>query len=1314
MLTIIDPLASLEHFRDRTHEPGCHHPSSRVAMAEAWRLALGLANGVHPVVQARRDRAEHAREALAWIREHRAQVAQHAQSLPTADAINRCVALLPGAASVLGVKRLKFSETPMESIMQLSVSPRVRGSGAAVEQARSLQNLSVAIVGKTALERQKQGLVYWLGRRAQRDLGENGSIMRGMAAMWDEASQRSSAPNRKNFSNAPRFVQVMVTLSAIYNIESCGRQEKWDWQPWFCAPMFMTETKHQCLLQGLARTLPFVWSDPKSLAAFASSSSFTFLGLVFDMASSNVASFGRMLRVLELGGHDCRHIAMHGERCLVHQLHIVKAACLNLSKAASMLYSISCILPSARAAEKLAAALRETVRQRLVIRYQARPLHTEVESIVKQILCWDDDGASVLGTSGRSSALASDIKTMIERSFFDRETQRWVFFAPPTMSGALPNVNFEEAVDFVAKPLHDVLIKRRWTQAALSRWTGVMSCLKRMLLGIVMGRSLPLSLASLSSSMSITEQKVTRLLEEVAEKIKQGLEASDHYARECARVLKVAGYFRDEHITWKLGVIFIGASTLQRLHWKIIGVPSRGLPKLTLSGLVDPKTGQIAIVAEELLTLLEEWSLDRTEWRLLDWLGARRVAQGEAMTFARSTILQLASAYFVKAELRLSSWPYRLQHVISPNVTEADRNATIDSFLEASECCLAPAGRVIRRLFPDRAAVLSDECHRAVRVMDEVMRFNTAPVECENKVVKDDVASATSAVSIAPTAWRSLCRHLHAAHMQKGGANGALALRRLANQLPGTGPCIGQAPRSIGQHLAIMDGQRDDEAPSVDPVNLGAVRLGDLQGGNPKVMFMNYKLSTKRISVGRSLSKAEVDKVRVDAKTEYEAEEHIRQRWKRLFNIKQERKRARAPAEQPPARGEGPQQEPPAAGELVWPRECQGSHRQPIAPQVLCEVKQAHCPSRKELDTLASDGSPFIVKQAHALGDDAAAVGVAEDLWGCNCNLRNACKLSWARAGITLDCNILRVSLYRFVDTLPKEVAKGAEVLVRIFHEGPTIDTCYNLWCLLTLVVYTPKVQVFVRCAPLGDIEMFGKFCRRSPVLPYRVELQRARSRLCMSNARRALDHITADELVELLRRTHEGPWSMTRLDHVIVEDSGSLLQTEVRGEGPPIILSEAPKKAKIITDEAFKLWRASSASRKAPRSAPSTSSSSTAAAPTTSLEAAKAILSEAIDGFADFVADVAEDLPGFGTGASVLRGAASDEQGFENNEDLGESDEFALGGPVEADDLDTANAEVGGTEVAPSVISALEQADLALRGVEAGGGKLFQLGEAS
>ena len=142
-------------------------------------------------------------------------------------------------------------------------------------------------------------------------------------------------------------------------------------------------------------------------------------------------------------------------------------------------------------------------------------------------------------------------------------------------------------------------------------------------------------------------------------------------------------------------------------------------------------------------------------------------------------------------------------------------------------------------------------------------------------------------------------------------------------------------------------------------MNLGAVRLGDLQGGNPKVMFMNYKLSTKRISVGRSLSKAEVDKVRVDAKTEYEAEEHIRQRWKRLFNIKQERKRARAPAEQPPARGEGPQQEPPAAGELVWPRECQGSHWQPIAPQVLCEVKQAHCPSRKELDTLASDGSPF-------------------------------------------------------------------------------------------------------------------------------------------------------------------------------------------------------------------------------------------------------------------------------------------------------------------------------------------------------------------
>ena len=673
----------------------------------AWRLALVARPAVAPDAAVpdpedpRVQRAAHARQARG------AQIVARAQQAVSVDplALQKCVLLIPGAAEVLGVKRPKRGQAPMEAVVQLAMSPRIRGSGPAVECTRSLQNLAVALVGHTALKRQRHGLEQWLSRQAQNPAvdGNVDDVMRGFTCMWDEASQQAKALRADTFSNAPRHVQVMMTLAALYqvNTTASGCDEHWQWQPWMCPPMWLAETKHQFLLLGLLQVLPYKWSDFASMAELCSGSLITIICMCFDFASSNVTGFGRILGSLEAAPASCASMLLHGERCLVHQLHIVKSSCLSLSKGASMLYSVSRILTSNHSASGLADAIKQQVRSRFAVRHSAPPSNDALLEVFRHTCCLDGDDSEGFGSASSRSGMRSDILRMVEKCHFDRETGQWVYYAPPDGNGRLPQVQLEDAINSVVDPLLRVLVKRRWPKAALSRWTGVLSCMKRMLIGIVMGNVLPRSLSGLSADMNLTEKKVQKLLEELADRIRRGEEvnASDQRATSSARVLKVSAYFQNPSISWQLGVIFIVASLIEQLHWKVIGTPAKGLKKLKLSELVDPVSSEIAAVGQKMFHLLSLWTLERGDWALLSWLGARVAPVKKVMVFARSTLVALAAAYFVRTEMRFSTWPYRLQHLLSPNLSVAQKGITIQAFLQADGCCIGPFGRRYRLEF---------------------------------------------------------------------------------------------------------------------------------------------------------------------------------------------------------------------------------------------------------------------------------------------------------------------------------------------------------------------------------------------------------------------------------------------------------------------------------------------------------------------------------------------------------------------------------------------------------------------------------------
>ena len=116
---------------------------------------------------ARQGRAEHAREQRLELARQRKRDSEHISKSQASS----CALVCPGSGPLLGVQTPSLGQAlrdNMRDVLKLAVSPRFRGSGPAVEKARAIQDVSVALVANTMLLRQKQGLQLWLGNQGHR------------------------------------------------------------------------------------------------------------------------------------------------------------------------------------------------------------------------------------------------------------------------------------------------------------------------------------------------------------------------------------------------------------------------------------------------------------------------------------------------------------------------------------------------------------------------------------------------------------------------------------------------------------------------------------------------------------------------------------------------------------------------------------------------------------------------------------------------------------------------------------------------------------------------------------------------------------------------------------------------------------------------------------------------------------------------------------------------------------------------------------------------------------------------------------------
>lgn len=1110
------------------------------------------------------ERTAAARDAKRRKREADARDREVADAAAQRQRVHAAALALPGAASILGVRNQRFASTPLHLLGRLALSPKARGSGPSADRVRKMQNIATALMAKACLMRQADGFAMWCD-----DEGSTEDV-RGVVCMWDEASQKMKgllgqawANKSKQAFRSQMVVEFMVALCSV--VQGRALQDggtAWAWQPYIAPPLAMPSTKHGVIMEALDMAMPVQLSDVDSLQHFAKNVGVALVVLTFDGASSNLKSVSRMLGVVESLPPSGDHVLLHGERCLTHMLHIVKSSVLASGGIAAHLFSISKIVRHSRSLDGLSATMLSNVRSKLQVRcgWPEDREQNDLFDILTAVLGIDGDHTMVYqqGPKKKLASLCRDIKDLCRKCFWDKASGKWLLYVGH--SAGNQDLDLDAAVASIAEPLQKVLIGRRWENAALNRWSGTIRCLKRLVLGCVLNGILPDSLSGLSAAMDITAAKVESMLRAMQAKQLAGDDDHNEWVRHCSRVVRLSAFFAHRSRRWQMGVVLVVSSAIDRLHWRILGF--NGVPKLALGGLVDPGVSEVGRLMDELWHLADKWAATEA-WRVLPWLGLDRLDDASAMLFARRVVISLSCGVFVQAERRFSTWPYKLQHLISPHTTEGQKLEVMQQLLQARPCCLGPFGRRFRALFPDIGALQSPKCRRTLELFGRMVKFTTSPVENEHKRVGDAAASLTTGSTTAPLCHRTVCQHLLSAHLQMGNEDTSFPMGRRKDRQQNTGPTLAcLPPPDTGKQAEPLEDARSTGAPRLGDLELG---LGELGGGNPKVCFINYRLALLKRQRG-SLTHEQVVQARALAVATYDGDEATKQRWSEIFSYVQARRRAKK--DSVVVRADA--QESGASPTRVWPDVFQVEGQPcaaPIADGVLSEVKSLAGPTLPHLEALAQDDRPFKVT-----GEKSAPPSASPSLWGCGGELRNVCKAMVSGSNCLPEFVGFKVAINEYVDRIGKEAARAVDKLLVFRTEGP--GGCLCLWFLLGFAAFQPKCQVFVQCGLEGrptptEVAM-------EPKVPYMVELLVRPSRMCGEVPQehavfKSFNHVTSDELAFRLASSGQH-WSLGEAAYTIDITAQSLRKMRVSGcsEATPLSTKKKSAKAAAQAEDAF------------------------------------------------------------------------------------------------------------------------------------------------
>ena len=587
-----------------------------------------------------------------------------------------------------------------------------------------------------------------------------------------------------------------------------------------------------------------------------------------------------------------------------------------------------------------------------------------------------------------------------------------------------------------------------------------------------------------------------------------------------------------------------------------------------------------------MLSFLESW--DANKWVLLNCLApAAWETRQDVMRFARRQLVRMKCELFRRGDVRFSSYFHRLQWLGSPNVAQASLEEFVDKFMHANECCLSPSALRARKWLDTRERSLDKDVGGAfARLLDKLMAFTSQPVEVEHKNCKNDMRSETSGSNHAACADRAMCRQLLQRHIFAGGEDVIASSRtKAADPLPLPAPVPGEieALEDEGAHQEELEALEDEGAhQELVPLSVmsdGAHDVSPLEAlrpcGNPKLMYLNYKLALMKASSSRTVPMPECHVLRKRLVSAYDADPGIRTRWRILW--RHARRQERHACEAPAPLQDGPRESAVVAREFgCWNIELLPKHgrSQPgamvVDPEVFAQSAKDKFTSWGEVDASSERRAAEVT-----IGPDEATPRVSGirggwgTITGCWCAHKNVC-LRTLTAVEELQFVRLRIEFNRLADE-HKKLANAVELVLELKSDADAAGNRFRTYVLLAGARFNPKVQTFVICEDYSHEYAKGtnNFTLREPPGDEGFYLRMMTTPSRLNDPRnpifRTLLFETSDELAARMSHCGKAAWHRAILDYELDPMHDDLLLMRVKGVGDACEMKSNPKKTEHL-----------------------------------------------------------------------------------------------------------------------------------------------------
>lgn len=1040
-------------------------------------------------------------------------------------------------------------------LMKLAFMPAIRGKLAGVQT----QDRAVALVSSVARRLQDEFVSRVLRPLDSsvlpplddRALRPPRVVVKSLDWQWDETRQRTIALSHKALpgehrSAAPTAVQVMMQRGHLRSFvegpegDMCMEES----EPIFCRGIILEEQKADDIIAGLLRGMPLKIDDVGSLREASSHCQFLLLTFCMDRAANNFATLSWFWKCLQVPNAPL-NIFPCAEPCAAHGAALVKTRASNAEGhgIVQSSHTLATFLRNGRNLAWLRESIIELVRNHLVIRRQRPPASCGMtaDRLADLLFAGPDkeflyrveaDGSR---KRGRLLQLLDALCSSIDLDGGDPGSLVHYCFVEDASSerpyGSPCCRDHDEAVDKVAVPLLNWVAKP-WDVQVTSRWTYVLSALRKLLVSCMAKRLFPTALMNMKASMGVDDSMEASLAKLIL------ADKEDYAARSKMRLIRICKCFGEPAVVWKIAVLISVHAEVDVILHAILGY-AQG-KKATLSSLVHDYDSPIALCQSKLLACAEEWRPTSNFWRLFGVVGGDFTSSSHR-AFARQHLLLASSGLLDYFELRLQHPPYSLLKLLHEYTGDDRRRELAESFFAVPEHCRGLFSTRLRTSFPNVEALLRSGIH-LLRAWGNYTWTGIDFVERSHGQMRTDLRSSSNARNFTVSANRIHCQQVYAEQEFRSKKD-----KDASPDATGASPdALGAAPDEMGGSLVASGASPGAKGASPDAV----VGKSAIPRGGARMAWQNQRIASQKsiIAPHRSLTKTEMQQLRQDCRDQWVNEMSAEEKrpWQDIYLAR--RTQALVSGTRAPLPG-------PAQGACLW-RCVPCSDQQSVFPphQLMHEHAVLKVPS---IDQQRNDSALRVTRPVEA----RAASSDPHPLFGCFAHKKNVCRATLS-ADLSARVEAYTKMLSLWADKLTVKGVRSCQHLLLIRHRAPTPDDAVPGKELDTIVLLVdgrrrPKMQFFCRCLISEDADQ--DFYAPTPVeFPFIVSLARRPGRL--SQTLFAPHIVTSDELcLDFCGLGDE--WTMHPLLSEEVADADSLMVVRVVGSGDALT-QERPVRA--------------------------------------------------------------------------------------------------------------------------------------------------------